>query len=420
MASSKLSPVDPPRKTANDAARSAGPLWRRFCAWCAIMLQSEAEQHQPFEVQEDLLHVLYGRPANVLLVGISGAACGLYAELRQGNALALGFALFGLALVLVRCRFIIVFRRRYLKARCADLAPWFTAFSLTAIGSSLAWGALTFVCLTLTNDPILYTVVLVSNVATAGAIAARNAAAPWIARLQLLAMLVPIMAAVPLTGSDAYGFLLLLVPLITYGLFVLISDVNQQLVQSYRSQLKLSALSNIDYLTQIPNRRCFGERSGAALAHCNSAHQPMAILMIDVDYFKLFNDHYGHQAGDTCLQQVATILRDNLRHDGDVVSRYGGEEFAVSLQNASDAETLSVAQRLCDAVAAAGLTHAYRQDGLGVVTISVGAVATDQLHIGLDALVHSADQALYEAKRTGRNRVSLAQRFATRLPADAA
>jgi diguanylate cyclase (GGDEF)-like protein len=238
--------------------------------------------------------------------------------------------------------------------------------------------------------------------------------------MQLLAMLVPIMVAVPLTGTDAYGFLLLLVPIVIYGLFVLVSDINQQLVQSYRSQLKLSALSNIDYLTQIPNRRCFGERSGAALAHCNSARQPMAILMIDVDYFKFFNDHYGHQAGDTCLQQVATILRDNLRHDGDIVSRYGGEEFAVSLQNASDSEALSVAQRLCDAVAAAGLIHAHRQDGIGVVTVSVGAVATDQLHIGLDALVRSADQALYEAKRTGRNRVSLARRFAARLPADAA
>jgi diguanylate cyclase (GGDEF)-like protein len=420
MASSQFSRIDPARRTTSDVARPAGPLWRRFCAWCAILLQSEAERRQPFEVREDLLHVLYGRPANVLLVGLSGAACGLYAELRQGNALALGFALLGLFLILVRYRFIIVFRRRYLKARCVDLAPWFTAFGLTAIGSSLAWGALTFVCLTLTNDPILYTIVLVSNVATAAAIAARNAAAPWIARMQLLAMLVPIMVAVPLTGSDAYGFLLLLVPIVIYGLFVLVSDINQQLVQSYRSQLKLSALSNIDYLTQIPNRRCFGERSGAALAHCNSARQPMAILMIDVDYFKFFNDHYGHQAGDTCLQQVATILRDNLRHDGDVVSRYGGEEFAVSLQNASDGEALSVAQRLCDAVAAAGLIHAYRQDGIGVVTVSVGAVATDQLHIGLDALVRSADQALYEAKRTGRNRVSLARRFAARLPADAA
>ncbi len=420
MAFLQVSRIDSALPITTELSPGRLPLWLRVCTWISDALQSDAERGQAYEVREDLLHVLYGRPANVLLVGLSGAACGVYAEFRAGVWPALLLGLIGLSLVLIRCRCIVVFRRRFLKTRCVYLAPWFTAFALTAIGSSLAWGALTFVCLATTHDPILYTVVLVSNVVTASAIAARNAAASWIARLQLLVMLLPIMAAVPLTENDSYWFLLLLIPVILYGLFVLVTDINQQLVQSYRSQLKLSILSTIDYLTQIPNRRYFGERTAAALDHCQHARQPMAILMIDVDFFKSFNDHYGHQEGDRCLQQVALILRDNLRHDGDIVSRYGGEEFAVSLQNASIIEAELVAQRLCDAVAAASLTHAHRQDGIGIVTISIGAVATDNAFVDLDTLVRSADQALYEAKRTGRNRVSLAPKHENRRHVDAA
>jgi diguanylate cyclase (GGDEF)-like protein len=416
----QVSRIDSALQMMSDYPPRRLPLWLRVCTWISQALQSDTERRQAYEVREDLLHVLYGRPANVLLVGLSGAACGVYAEFRAGVWSAMLLGLIGLALILIRCRCIVVFRRRFLKTRCVNLAPWFTAFALTAIGSSLAWGALTFVCLATTQDPILYTVVLVCNFVTASAIAARNAAASRIARLQLLVMLLPIMAAVPLTENDSYGFLLLLVPVILYGLFVLVTDINQQLVQSYRSQLKLSILSTIDYLTQIPNRRYFGERTAAALDHCKRTCQPMAILMIDVDFFKSFNDHYGHQDGDRCLQQVALILRDNLRHDGDIVSRYGGEEFAVSLQNASIIEAELVAQRLCDAITAAGLAHAHRQDGVGVVTISIGAVATDDTHADLDALVRAADQALYEAKRTGRNRVSLATKHTIRQHAGAA
>jgi diguanylate cyclase (GGDEF)-like protein len=408
MPLSQVNRIGPTLKVAHEPPHTRLTWWRHSCGWVSQILQSEADRRQMYEVREDLLHVLYGRPATVLLVGISGATCGVYATFRAGVWSAMLLGLIGLFLVLVRHRCIIVFRRRFLKTRCGDLAPWFAAFALTAIGSSLAWGALTFVCLATTQDPILYTAVLTCDVTAASAIAARNAAAPRVARLQVLVMLLPVMAAVPLTGRGSYGFLLLLVPVVLYGLSVLITDINQQLVQSYRSQLKLSILSTIDYLTQIPNRRFFGERAAAALDHCNRARQPMAILMIDVDFFKSFNDHYGHQAGDRCLQNVALILRDNLRHDGDIVSRYGGEEFAVSLQNASMIEAERVAQRLCDAVAAARLSHAHRPDGVSVVTISIGVVTTGDSHADLDALVRSADQALYEAKRTGRNRISLA------------
>ncbi|MDD2877760.1 MAG: GGDEF domain-containing protein [Acidiphilium sp.] len=396
--------------------RQRGRRWQAVYSRIARALQSDSERRQPLEVREELMHVLFGRPANVLLVGTAGISCGLFAYARQGEMTALGLGVVGFALVAIRYQIILMFRRRFLKARCLDLDRWFALFGITAIASSLAWGVLTFYCLAMSSDPVLYTAVLVSNVATAGGIAARNAAAPGIAKLQLLAGLVPIMAGAPLTDNAAYSFLILLVPALIYGLFVLIAEINQQLVQSYRSQLKLSALSNIDYLTQIANRRYFGEWSSDALERCKALRQPLAILMIDVDYFKMFNDHYGHQAGDACLQQVAAILQENLRHGGDVVSRYGGEEFAVSLQNASAGEARLVAQRLCDAVASAALPHGYREDGGAVVTVSVGAVATDQLYVGLEALVRSADKALYEAKRDGRNRVAVARAFESLAP----
>lgn len=164
----------------------------------------------------------------------------------------------------------------------------------------------------------------------------------------------------------------------------------------------LERLSATDALTGVFNRRYLDELiEQEAASIVPSLGQ--SVLMIDVDHFKLFNDHGGHAAGDRCLQQIVTAVRRNLR-SCDVVVRYGGEEFAVVLPGLDEAELHDTAERLCLAVSDLKIPH----PGLGggrVVTISVGIAPAIPAETLADA-IQRADQSLYRAKRAGRNRVS--------------
>src|SRR6185295_19419687 len=130
---------------------------------------------------------------------------------------------------------------------------------------------------------------------------------------------------------------------------------------------------------------------------------PVAVAMIDIDYFKLYNDHYGHPAGDRCLRLVADAITRNVR-DIDLVARYGGEEFAVILPGSDVAGARTVADRVCAAVSALNEPHPLTERGF--VTVSVGfAAITPAQHLTVDLLIEAADEQLYQAKRDGRNQV---------------
>lgn len=164
----------------------------------------------------------------------------------------------------------------------------------------------------------------------------------------------------------------------------------------------LGRLSTTDPLTGVFNRRYLDELIEQETASLVPS-LGQSVLMIDVDHFKLFNDHGGHAAGDSCLQQIVTAVRRNLR-SCDVVVRYGGEEFAVVLPGLDEAELRETAERLCHAVSDLQIPH----PGLGqgrVVTISVGIAPPVPAETLADA-IQRADQSLYRAKRAGRNRVS--------------
>ena len=129
--------------------------------------------------------------------------------------------------------------------------------------------------------------------------------------------------------------------------------------------------------------------------------------MLDIDHFKKYNDHYGHQAGDACLTQVAASLQACLRRPGDLVARYGGEEFCVVLPDTDHAHAARMAEQLRAAIAALALPHAAVQSG--AVSISVGvAVVKPSPTTAADGLLRSADASLYKAKAAGRNVVVLA------------
>lgn len=173
---------------------------------------------------------------------------------------------------------------------------------------------------------------------------------------------------------------------------------------------ELTRLSAADGLTGIANRRCFDDTLQREWRRAVRANTPMALLVADVDHFKQFNDGYGHQLGDDCLKNVARVLESCLRRPTDLVARYGGEEFAVIMPETDAAGAAQVAESMREAVHAARIAHAFSSVA-PVVTVSVGAAATLPSRTddeGPRMLLQLADQALYRAKREGRNRVSLA------------
>lgn len=168
----------------------------------------------------------------------------------------------------------------------------------------------------------------------------------------------------------------------------------------------LRSLVFIDGLTGIANRRRFDEVLQIEWRRCRRSSTPLTLLMIDIDHFKRYNDHYGHQIGDACLQKVAGTLKAGLKRGHDLVARYGGEEFACLMSECDHPAGQNKAEELRAAVAALGIPHADAPTA-NHVTLSIGiAVMHPNGENGPKALIAAADAALYEAKRNGRNRVS--------------
>ncbi len=169
---------------------------------------------------------------------------------------------------------------------------------------------------------------------------------------------------------------------------------------------ELASLIRKDSLTGLANRRRFDEVLEEAWARALAGGWPIAVLMIDVDHFKQFNDCYGHPRGDLCLRDVAGAIVSGLFHPDDVAARYGGEEFAVILPKTSTDNAALVAERIRRAVHDLKRPHMATQ--LGVLTVSVGVAAAHPVPHGDPlAVVRASDQALYTSKDEGRNRTTL-------------
>ena len=166
---------------------------------------------------------------------------------------------------------------------------------------------------------------------------------------------------------------------------------------------ELHALGNRDPLTGIANRRALDERLAQEWRRAARQQQALALLMIDVDHFKRYNDHYGHLQGDACLRQVAQALAAALPRSSDLVARYGGEEFAVLLPGSSLEAAAALGAKVCAVVRALAIAHAA-SDTATQVTVSVGAAGAAGLQ-PVEALLARADRALYAAKSAGRDRV---------------
>ncbi|MEE9912113.1 MAG: diguanylate cyclase [Deltaproteobacteria bacterium] len=169
---------------------------------------------------------------------------------------------------------------------------------------------------------------------------------------------------------------------------------------------RLERLSASDGLTQVANRRCFDQTIEREWKRLQRTKEPLSLIMSDVDFFKLFNDTYGHQGGDDCLKSVAKTLGETAQRGGDCVARYGGEEFAVILSATDEQGAFTVAEKIRQAVERLAMEH-KKSSIAPWVTLSLGVATIIPTDTGTpELLIRRADEALYAAKSSGRNRVT--------------
>ncbi|MCA1742724.1 MAG: diguanylate cyclase [Desulfonatronovibrio sp.] len=167
----------------------------------------------------------------------------------------------------------------------------------------------------------------------------------------------------------------------------------------------LSKMSYVDGLTGIANRRKFNEAIEVEWKKAARNKTLLALIILDLDFFKPYNDNYGHSAGDECLVQVASAISEAVKRPGDLAARYGGEEFAVLLPETDIPGAIKVASLIQDNIKAMGIIHGFSSVS-ALITASVGAAAMiPDKKLSYNELIEAADQQLYAAKEEGRNRI---------------
>lgn len=195
------------------------------------------------------------------------------------------------------------------------------------------------------------------------------------------------------------------------GHLVAVVETLRDMTVQKEAQIQLEQLASKDSLTGLANRRAFDERLAAEWRRCQRGGQMLSIIMMDVDHFKAYNDTYGHPQGDACLRSVGSVLAGVAARTGDLAARYGGEEFVVVLPGTNAAGARVVAERIRTAISALDIPHVGSLVAEHV-TVSLGTASVDPSKLAANALLIAADQALYSAKISGRNRVETASDLA--------
>lgn len=195
---------------------------------------------------------------------------------------------------------------------------------------------------------------------------------------------------------------------ITNANILLEDKVRARTIELENANRKLADLSVTDSLTGLANRRRFDKVLQTEWRRAARQNIPLAVAMIDVDKFKAYNDHFGHQAGDECLRRIATVLRNCVQRSGDLIARYGGEEFVIILPGVTSKDAALLGENIRRTTMAEKLKHT-EASSCGLVTISIGIASRIPQHDEkADILLHQADAALYRAKHQGRNMVVIA------------
>jgi len=240
--------------------------------------------------------------------------------------------------------------------------------------------------------------------AVAAASLPRMAALPVVNAAFMAGLFLPILIGLVVVFGVEHWMMVMVLVVIWAGLTDEARKANIDLSAIYANQQALEVEAVRDKLTGIPNRRSFDNSIEREWGRAQRMAVPISLIMVDVDFFKKYNDRYGHQAGDECLARVARALGGTMRRSSDMVARYGGEEFVALLFHMSRDDGMTLAETMRHAVEQLRLEHADNRGG--VVTISLGGATSIPGHEDHpEALLRKADEALYRAKAEGRNRV---------------
>lgn len=344
--------------------------------------------------------------------------CFIVRNLVPRTEIALWLAL---VLAIVLSRSVLYYRFARIGDSEFDGTYWEKAYLVSALVSGTIWGSAAFLIFPAGNPVIMSIFVLVI-----ASLASSTTVSHSSLRLGPLAWSGPAMMLFAvrcfLEGGD-YGYgigVLICLYLFTIHSYsfkhhaaittsITLKFENLQLLDEVRKVNEfLKRISTIDGLTGLANRHSFEEFMEREWRRAMREQHPISLVMLDIDFFKAYNDNYGHQGGDECLKKVAAILAESMKRPADMVARYGGEEFMVVMPDTDIRGTREIAEKLRIAVEVLGVPHAYSPVA-SVVTISLGAASLVPKQ-GMDPsrLIRLADTALYAAKHDGRNRVKVA------------
>ena len=293
---------------------------------------------------------------------------------------------------------------------------WAGRFVTGITVTSVLWSATVIITYSVAHDVALEMLVLAILGGWMGAGCVRNAASPASIAVPSAIILPSVIAAIGFFHSTLLDFVGLLAFLQLSGNLSVSRHIGRQLSSLLASEerletanLRLQLLSATDGLTGIGNRRAFDTTLQTEWPRALREQTPLGLLLVDVDFFKRYNDSRGHMAGDECLRIVALILEDGLRRPPDFAGRFGGEEFVCLLPGTTEAGAIDVARRLQLAIAQAALPHDATPSGL--LTVSIGAASlVPQSGEAPQLLIELADKALYAAKAAGRDTVCAGRR----------
>jgi diguanylate cyclase (GGDEF)-like protein len=372
--------------------------------------------------QWQLLDMLYGHKRSLVEGAIAFGAVAVACMVQTGQVWFGACA--GTALLVLMSRLALADRfQQYRRAHVLDGGTpsgpdsaelWARRFTWGVAASAFCWGLTDLCVFTRSGDVNLQLFLAVLQSAWLANGGLRNAASPAAVLAQTSLSILPTMVACAIGWTGLFrGFSLLW--LVAFSATLSIAQhAGEQIVRLLtseqrleRANARLEAVSATDALTGIANRRAFETTLQVEWARALRDGSSLGLLLMDVDDFKLFNDRYGHPAGDACLRALAMLIRRCLRDPPDLAARYGGEEFVALLPGLAEEAMREVAERVRRGVLVAQIPHGGSR--FGVVTLSVGAASLRPQDGGsAEQLVELADRALYVAKRKGRNKVWIA------------
>ncbi|WP_066965810.1 GGDEF domain-containing protein [Microbulbifer sp. Q7] len=295
------------------------------------------------------------------------------------------------------------FRYRRHENDIAQCERWGLYFAVMAALQGSLYG-MAWVAFVPAGDPFFLSVVCLWVMGLSACAVVGYASHPKTLLSFFMPVVVPGILLLLLDGGDRAR--ILAAALFLYGAVILLASapVYRSIVRAIELNIQLRALSQLDGLTGLANRRHFDEALQKELDRAARHDQPLSLLLLDIDHFKAYNDHYGHVSGDHCLRLVSDAIAGCLRRSGELIARYGGEEFALLLPNTDMAGLNNVVERIQRAIRESAIPHAGRVDGGELVTVSIGGTTVQgEFPAKPESLIENADTALYMAKNHGRN-----------------